>query len=98
MVKEKIGYEILNIDDQGNKKKKIKKILVENEVRKNKMKLIAAQDGNGDWRYQEQPREEPPTSHLLMVRMNDERKIYWEVIIIVLALYNCLETPIEIAF
>jgi hypothetical protein len=33
-----------------------------------------------------------------MIRMNDERKVYWECVIILFALYNCLETPIEIAF
>jgi Ion transport protein/Cyclic nucleotide-binding domain len=33
-----------------------------------------------------------------MIRLNDQRKVYWEIIIICFALYNCLETPIEIAF
>ena len=62
------------------------------------MKLIAVLDQQGDWKYQETVREEAQNSHLLMIRMNDERKVYWECIIILFALYNCLETPIEIAF
>jgi len=35
---------------------------------------------------------------MMMIRMNDQRKIYWEIIIIFLALYNAFETPIEIAY
>lgn len=35
-------------------------------------------------------RDETQNTQLLMIRMNDERKVYWECIIIFLAVYNCL--------
>lgn len=42
----------------GAKKVKIKKIFTEHEIKQNKMKLIAVQDQQGEWKYQEMVREE----------------------------------------
>ena len=82
----------------GQPQKKPKKKLKEFEGQKNNMKLVAVTDERGDIQYQEVVRHQEQQSQLLMIRMNDQRKVYWEIIIIFFALYNCLETPIEIAF
>lgn len=66
---------------------------------KQKMMLKLVLDPSGELRCQTTPQivDDKPLN-FYMIRVNNPNKIYWDIIIIVLALYNCLETPIEIAF
>ena len=64
------------------------------------MRLVAEKNPNGTYTFKQVPRQQESGTKKgkWMMRMNDPRLTYWEVLIIVLAVYNSYSIPVEIAF
>ena len=61
------------------------------------MEVVKSEDGT--FLYMQEPL--PFTQNLMkpwMIRVNNPNKTYWEVVIIILAIYNSFQIPVEIAF
>jgi hypothetical protein len=64
------------------------------------MKLIVTPLENGKYKFSYEPRVKTVISNKkkCMVRVNDPHKTWWELFVILLAIYNSFSIPIEIAY
>lgn len=88
-------------DDELEKIKKINQMQaaesVQTKGKQLQLRVITSEDGTFKF-IEEEKEEKTERSHSWMVRVNDPRKTNWDLVVIVLAIYNCFSIPFEIAF
>ena len=52
----------------------------------------------GNYSYIQEYQEKVVVDNSNIIRINDKRKVYFEIFVIVLAIYNCFGIPLEICF
>jgi len=62
---------------------------------KNKEFMIKKSEG-GLYEYLQEFKHENQVDYNGIIRINDPRKVYFEVFVIILAIYNCFGIPLEI--